>query len=95
VQIYLTAFVVEFFLLLPTTMVTSSPLLLLPESSKAKATDGLAAVDTVESGGWEGTSMAEWPRLMALSFRSIIPLDGGGGGTKCPGTRAVFLELLR
>ena len=40
--------------------------------------------------------MAEWPRLTELSFRSTIPLEGGGGGTKCPGMRgAVFFELLR
>ena len=48
-RIYLTAFVVEFFLLLPTTMVTSSPLPLLPESSKASATDGLEAADEADS----------------------------------------------
>ena len=54
-----------------------------------------------DSGGWAGTSMAEWAdaplRLIALSVRSTMLRDGGGGGTKCPGMRCagVFRELLR
>ena len=96
---YLTAFVVEF-LRRPTTIVTSSPLLRLPESSNARATDGQAAAELAVSGGWDGTSMVEWAdaplRLMELSLRSTMPRDGGGGGTKWPGgARGVFFELLR
>ena len=63
-------------------MVTSSLLPLLPESSKASATDGLVTVAVAPRGGLDGTSMA---KLGELSLRSTMPLDGGGGGTKWPG----------